>query len=106
VRLPHRRPYKADALYRAQGRSNGARLPPSHGYSLSKKSATKRALSFRRSGSLKASIALDPNSAFGYFLLADDLDFAEKPEDAIESLNKAIRLDPRNRLSVKSPNRS
>ena len=42
-------------------------------------------------------IALDPNSASGYFLLADDLDFAGKPEDAIESLNKAIRLDPRNR---------
>ena len=30
-------------------------------------------------------------------LLAEDLDFAGKPEDAIESLNKAIRLDPRNR---------
>jgi len=42
-------------------------------------------------------IALDPSSAFGYFLLADDLDLAGKPEDAIESLNKAIRLDPRNR---------
>ena len=42
-------------------------------------------------------IALDPNSAISYFLLADVLDFAGKPEDAIESLNKAIRLDPRNR---------
>ena len=42
-------------------------------------------------------IALDPNSAFGYFLLADDLDSAGKPEDAIASLNEAIRLDPRNR---------
>ena len=42
-------------------------------------------------------IALDPNSAFGYFFLAQDLGFAGKPEDAIESLNKAMRLDPRNR---------
>jgi adenylate cyclase len=42
-------------------------------------------------------ISLDPNSAFGYFFLADDLDFAGKPEDAIASLNKALRLDPLNR---------
>jgi adenylate cyclase len=42
-------------------------------------------------------IALDPNSALGYFLLAEDLDFAGKPEEAIASLNEAIRLDPRNR---------
>jgi adenylate cyclase len=42
-------------------------------------------------------ISLDPNSAFGYFLLADDLDFAGKPGSAIESLNKAMRLDPLNR---------
>jgi len=42
-------------------------------------------------------ISLDPNSASGYFYLADDLDFAGKPEDAIEPLNKAIRLDPVNR---------
>ena len=42
-------------------------------------------------------IALDPSSASGYWWLAQDLDLADKPEDAIESLNKAIRLDPRNR---------
>ncbi len=42
-------------------------------------------------------IALDPNSASGYFLLAQDQGFAGKPEDAIESANKAMRLDPRNR---------
>jgi adenylate cyclase len=42
-------------------------------------------------------IALDPNSAVGYLWLAQDLYFAEKPEDAIESANKAMRLDPRNR---------
>jgi adenylate cyclase len=42
-------------------------------------------------------IALDPNSASGYWFLAQDLDLEGKPEDAIESLNKAIRLDPSNR---------
>jgi adenylate cyclase len=42
-------------------------------------------------------VALDPNSASGYFLLAQEQAFAGKPEDAIESANKAIRLDPRNR---------
>jgi len=42
-------------------------------------------------------IALDPNSASGYFLLAVDQAFAGKPEDAIKSVNQAMRLDPRNR---------
>jgi adenylate cyclase len=42
-------------------------------------------------------ISLDPNSAAGYYWLAQDLDFAGKPEEAIEALNKAMRLDPRNR---------
>jgi adenylate cyclase len=42
-------------------------------------------------------ISLDPNSASGYYWLAEDQDFAGKPDDAIESLNKAMRLDPRNR---------
>jgi tetratricopeptide (TPR) repeat protein len=42
-------------------------------------------------------IALDPNSASGYFALAMDQGFALKPEDAIKSANKAMRLDPRNR---------
>ena len=42
-------------------------------------------------------VALDPNSASGYFLLGQEQAFAGKPEDAIGSANKAIRLDPRNR---------
>jgi tetratricopeptide (TPR) repeat protein len=42
-------------------------------------------------------VALDPNSASGYFALATSQGFAGKPEDAIESANKAVRLDPRNR---------
>ena len=41
--------------------------------------------------------SLDPNSASGYFLLAQEQALAGKPENAIESANKAIRLDPRNR---------
>ena len=42
-------------------------------------------------------IALDPNSALGYLDLADERDMAGEPEEAIEPLNKAIRLDPLNR---------
>ena len=41
-------------------------------------------------------IALDPSSALSYFWLADALDFAGKSEDAIDALNKAMRLDPLN----------
>jgi adenylate cyclase len=43
-------------------------------------------------------IALDPNSALSYFFLADDLDMAGKSKDAIEPLNKAMRLDPGSRV--------
>jgi len=43
-------------------------------------------------------IALEPNSALSYFFLADDLDMAGKSQDAIEPLNKAMRLDPDNRV--------
>jgi len=42
-------------------------------------------------------IALDPNSASGYFILANILDFSGMPGAGIENLNKAIRLDPVNR---------
>ena len=42
-------------------------------------------------------IAVEPSSASGYWWLAQDQDWAMKPEDAIESANKAMRLDPRNR---------
>jgi adenylate cyclase len=42
-------------------------------------------------------IALDPSSALGYFWLADERDMAGEPQEAIEPLNKAMRLDPRNR---------
>jgi adenylate cyclase len=45
----------------------------------------------------RRAIALDPNSASGYVFLTRDLDFAGKPGDAIESVNQAMRLDPRNR---------
>jgi adenylate cyclase len=41
-------------------------------------------------------IVLEPNAAIGYSDLADVLTFAGKPEAAIDPLNKAIRLDPRN----------
>jgi adenylate cyclase len=42
-------------------------------------------------------IALDPSSALAYFWLADELDLAGEPQEALESLNKAMRLDPLNR---------
>jgi len=41
-------------------------------------------------------IALDPSSALAYFWLAEERDFAGEPQEAIEALNKAMRLDPRN----------
>jgi adenylate cyclase len=45
----------------------------------------------------KRAIALDPNSASGYFVLAMVLDFSGMPAAGIESLNKAMLLDPLNR---------
>jgi adenylate cyclase len=42
-------------------------------------------------------IALDPSSALGYFWLADARDLAGEPQEALESLKKAMRLDPLNR---------
>jgi adenylate cyclase len=45
----------------------------------------------------KRAIALDANSASGYFVLAMVLDFSGMPAAGIESLNKAMLLDPLNR---------
>ena len=42
-------------------------------------------------------IALNPNDAGGYFWLAETLNFAGKPEEALGVAEKAMRLDPRNR---------
>jgi TolB-like protein/Flp pilus assembly protein TadD len=39
-------------------------------------------------------IALDPNDAEGYFRLADILNFAGRPEEAIKLVEKATRLNP------------
>jgi adenylate cyclase len=41
-------------------------------------------------------IALDPNSAFGYFWLADVLNYERKSAAALVAVDKAMRLDPRN----------
>jgi adenylate cyclase len=40
-------------------------------------------------------IALDPNSAVGYFALGDILGFAGRPAEGIELVQKAMRLNPR-----------
>lgn len=45
---------------------------------------------------LKAAIALEPNYAEAYNLLGMTLSFAGEKEEAIDSLNKAIALSPRN----------
>jgi tetratricopeptide (TPR) repeat protein len=42
-------------------------------------------------------IALDPNSASGYFWLAEVLNNLGKPAEALVAVDKAMRLDPRNR---------
>ncbi len=42
-------------------------------------------------------IALDPNSAVGYWGLAEIFDFSGKPAEAVGLAEKAMRLDPRNR---------
>jgi adenylate cyclase len=42
-------------------------------------------------------IALDPNSAVGDRGLAETLDFSGKPAEAVGLVEKAMRLDPRNR---------
>ncbi|MBI3302542.1 MAG: adenylate/guanylate cyclase domain-containing protein [Deltaproteobacteria bacterium] len=44
------------------------------------------------------SIALDPNEVFGYAYLALILNFAGRPAEAIGLIEKALRLDPRNRF--------
>jgi len=41
-------------------------------------------------------LALNPNDAFSYFVLAQILNFVGKPEEAIGLAEKALRLDPRN----------
>ena len=41
-------------------------------------------------------IALDPNSAVGYFWLAEVLNNQVKPSQALAAVEKAMRLDPRN----------
>ena len=49
-----------------------------------------RATDYARCG-----IALDPSSPFGYHRLADALISAGKPAEAIEALQKGMRLDPK-----------
>lgn len=46
--------------------------------------------------SAEKAIALDPNDAVGYEAMAWALIYSGKPENAIEFVNKAIRLDPLN----------
>src|SRR6266852_8132479 len=41
--------------------------------------------------------ALNPNDALGYYWLAETLNYAGKPEEALGAAEKAMRLDPRNR---------
>jgi TolB-like protein/DNA-binding winged helix-turn-helix (wHTH) protein/predicted Zn-dependent protease len=43
-------------------------------------------------------IARDPNSAFGYQALAEVLNTQERPREALAAVDKAIRLDPRNKV--------
>ena len=43
------------------------------------------------------SIALDPNLSFGYQALATALIASGRPDEGIDALQKAMRLDPRNR---------
>ncbi|MBV8361105.1 MAG: tetratricopeptide repeat protein, partial [Deltaproteobacteria bacterium] len=40
-------------------------------------------------------VALDPNSAIGYFWLAEVLNFLFKPTEALIAIQKAMRLDPK-----------
>jgi TolB-like protein len=41
-------------------------------------------------------IALDPNDADGYMAMADALIYSGKPEEAVDFVKKAMRLDPHN----------
>ena len=41
-------------------------------------------------------IALDPNDADGYMAMADALIYCGKPEEAVDFVKKAMRLDPHN----------
>jgi tetratricopeptide (TPR) repeat protein len=42
----------------------------------------------------KQAIALNPNDASGYLTIAEILDFAGRPKEALEMAEKAMRLDP------------
>jgi len=44
---------------------------------------------------IEKAIQLDPNYADGYALLAQILQFGGRPKEALESLDKAVRLNPR-----------
>jgi TolB-like protein/Flp pilus assembly protein TadD len=44
---------------------------------------------------IETAIGLDPNYADGYALLAQILQFGGRPKEALESLDKAVRLNPR-----------